>query len=114
MTLELNGLTVDCIIGERPEERLRAQRLALDISLTIGDEAATSDLFADTVDYASLSAKISDGLVQARCKMIERAAKVAFDICLADPRVRAARVKVTKSGVVPGLASASAVYEGGR
>lgn len=114
MTLELNGLAVDCIIGERPEERLRTQRLVLDIALTIGDEAAESDRLADTVDYAALAAAVTDVLVRSRCQMIERAAKVAFDVCLADPKVRAARVKVTKSGAVPGLASAAAVYEGGR
>ena len=114
MTLELNGLAVDCIIGERPEERLRAQRLVLDIGLTIGDRAAESDQLSDTVDYAALAGNVRDALVAARCKMIERAAFVAFGVCLADPRVRAARVKVTKSGAVPGLASASAVYEGGR
>lgn len=114
MTLELNGLAVDCIIGERPEERLRAQRLVLDVTLAIDDAAAESDQLADTVDYAALAQRISDELIRARCRMIERAAKVAFDACLAEPRVRAARVRVTKAGAVPGLASASAVYEGGR
>ena len=44
--------------------------------------------------------------------MIERAAKVALDLCLADPKVAKARVKVTKSGAVPGLESASVTLEG--
>ena len=114
MKLELNGIDVDCIIGERPDERTRPQRLRVDVVLTVDDKVAETDELADTVDYAALTERIRAALVEAKCRMIERAAKVAFDVCLADPRVLAARVKVTKSGAVPGLASASAVYEGGR
>ena len=114
MKLNLNGLDVDCVIGELPDERNRLQRLRVDVGLEIPDRAAETDALADTVDYAALAAAVTEGLVRAGCRMIERAAKVAFDVCLADPRVLAARVKVTKSGAVPGLASASAVYEGGR
>ena len=111
MTLELNGLAVDCIIGDLPEERTRTQRLLIDLSLEIGDEAATSDRLEDTVDYSALAQRITDVLVWAQCRMIERAAKVVCDTCLKDPRVRRARVRVTKSGAIAKLASAAAVYE---
>ena len=43
MTLELNGLSVVCIIGELPEERTRLQRLRVDVALTVADAAAASD-----------------------------------------------------------------------
>ena len=108
MTLELNGLSVDCIIGELPEERTRLQRLRVDAALTVADAAATSDELADTVDYAALT----DRIRAAECRMIERAAKVALDVCRADTKVRHARVKVTKSGAIPGLESASVTLEG--
>ena len=109
MRLRLNGLEVDCVIGELPEERVRTQRLLVDVELEVPDGAAESDEIADAVDYASLAESIRSALVDAKCRLIERAAKVVRDVCLADPRVGAARASVTKAGAVANLASATAV-----
>lgn len=114
MTLELNGLTVFCIIGERPEERLAPQKLRVDVTLEIGDSAAHSDELTDTVDYAELALRIRMALVEAKAKMIEHAAKVALDAVLLDEKVQYANVKVTKFGAIPYLESASVSYGGGR
>ena len=60
MTLELNGLSVDCIIGDLPAERRAPQRLRVDLALEIDDAAAQSDRLADTVDYARLAADVRE------------------------------------------------------
>ena len=109
MILRLEGLEVDCVIGERPDERDRVQRLRVDAELEVDGRAAETDDLADAADYAALAERIRVALVSARCKLIERAAKVVRDTCLADPHVASAKVSVTKSGAVPGLASATAV-----
>ena len=114
MKLELNGIDVDCIIGERPDERTRTQRLRIDVVLTIGDRAAETDELADTVDYAALTERIRAALVAAKCRMVERAAKVVCDVCLAESKVSAANVRVVKSGAIPHLESAAAVIEAER
>lgn len=114
MILELNGIDVDCVIGERADERDRLQRLRVDVRLDIREEAAESDDISETVDYAALTEAIRIALVEARCRMIERAARVACETCLADHAVRSATARVTKSGAVPHLASASAVFSAGR
>lgn len=114
MTLRLSGLSVDCIIGDLPEERNREQRLRIDAELEVPFAAALSDDLRDTADYAALAGRIRDALVAARCRMIERAAKVALDACLADANVLRARVRVTKCGAVPGLESAAAELAGGK
>ena len=111
MKLELNGIDVDCIIGERPDERTRTQRLRVDVVLTVDDTVAETDELADTVDYAALTEGIRTALVAAKCKMIERAAKVVCDLCLKDAKVSAAKVRVTKSGAIEHLESATAVIE---
>ena len=111
MKLELNGIDVDCIIGERPDERTRLQRLRVDVLLSIGDRASETDELSDTVDYAALTEGIRTALVEAKCRMIERAAKVVCDLCLKDAKVSAAKVRVTKSGAIPHLESAAAVIE---
>ena len=111
MTLKLNGLEVECIIGDLPEERNAAQALRIDVKLEVSGQASETDDISDTVDYAALSGAIRDALVAAKCRLIERAAKVALDVCAADARVLAAKVSVTKSGAVAGLGSATATAE---
>jgi len=111
MNLKLNNIDVECVIGERADERERLQRLRVDVELTICDAAAESDRLDDTVDYAALTEKIRAALVAAKCQMIEHAAKVAADVCLADEKVFYAKATVTKFGAIPHLESASAIYE---
>ncbi len=106
-SLRLNGIEVLCIIGDLPEERLREQRLLVDATLELDlSAAAASDSLADTVDYAALSRRIRETLRSAKCRLVERAAKLAADECLADARVVRATVSVRKCGSVPGLSSA--------
>ncbi len=112
MKLKLNGLEVACIIGDLPEERERVQTLRIDVELEISDRAAETDALADTVDYAALAARIRAALREARCRMIERAARVVYDVCRREKLVRAARVAVRKSGAIAGLSSAEVVYDG--
>ena len=76
MELLLNDLAVDCIIGERADERNRAQRLRVDVVLKVEGKADETDDLADTVDYAALADRIRSALVEAKCKMIERAARI--------------------------------------
>ena len=113
MTLELNGLSVDCIIGDLPAERRAPQRLRVDLALEIDDAAAQSDRLADTVDYARLAADVRAALAAAKPQLIERAARIAYEAVRRDGRVRRATVKVTKFGAIPQLESASATYDGG-
>ena len=114
MTLKLNGLEAPCIIGERADERHRLQKLRVDVELAIPPTAAETDRLEDTVDYAALAEEIRAALVAAKCRMVERAAKVAFDVCSracpASAGARPLRVTVTKAGAVPGLESASLTY----
>ena len=111
MRLTLNSLDVDCVIGERLDERIRLQRLIIDAELEIDTPAITTDDLHDTVDYAALSSRIRSTLKKAKCQMIERAAYLAATECLASPRVKFVRVRVTKQGAIPHLASCSAIYE---
>ena len=114
MKLELNGIEAECVIGERPDERVRNQRLRVDVALEIPDTAAETDRLEDTVDYAALTEAVRAALTAAKCRMIERAAKVVAEVCLADARVSAVRVRLVKSGAIAHLESAAAIYETGR
>ncbi|HBJ60047.1 MAG TPA: hypothetical protein DDY72_06460 [Verrucomicrobia bacterium] len=114
MQLELNGLAVACIIGDRPYERTLAQTLRVDLALTLDAQAARTDALSDTVDYAALTENVRRTLVSAKCWMIERAAKLVLDVCFAEERVHKARVRLTKAGAVAHLESAAVVLEATR
>lgn len=107
-SLELCGLEVACVIGDRPEERDREQRLTVDVALSLDlSAAALSDRLHDTVDYSALSDAIRAALKAARCHMIESAAHRVALVCLSDRRVASVRVRVEKPGTVPGLRAAA-------
>ena len=105
--LKLNGIEVECIIGDLPEERESEQRLLVDVALDIDlADAAESDRLDDTVDYSILVGNIREALEDAQCRLLERAAGVVADVCLSDPRVERVTVGVRKFGSVSGLGRA--------
>ena len=59
MTLRLDGLEVECVIGDLPCERERAQRLLVNVELEVSDRAAETDDLADAADYAALAERIT-------------------------------------------------------
>lgn len=110
MKLSLGGIGVECVIGDLPEERNRLQRLRVDAVLDVPDGAADTDDLADTADYAGVAANVRAALSAAKCRLVERAAKVAAEACLADARVASATASVSKFGAVDGLERASAEW----
>lgn len=112
MKLKIDNLEVMCVIGERADERNRLQRLVVNLELDVTNLAAETDRLEDAVDYVVLADRIRATLVAAKCRLIERAARLAYEACLAMPGVVAACAHVVKTGAVPGLERAEAVYDG--
>ena len=110
--LELCGLEVRCVIGDRADERAREQVLVLDVALELDlADVAASDALEDTVDYVALAEAIRAALRAAQFRMIEAAAACAAQVCLKVPRVLGVKVRVEKSGAVPGLRAAAVEVE---
>ncbi len=110
MKLSVNGIEVDCIIGELPHEREIMQKLIVDVVMEVADLPARTDCIDDAVDYAAVASDVRETLVAARCHLIERAARLAAERVRGRNLVQAVTVRVTKSGAVPGIASATAEY----
>ena len=107
MLLSLNKLEVEMVIGDMPEERTRTQKVRIDAEFEVPEKAADTDELGDTVDYAALKERIETELKTAAPKLIERAAKIAYEsVKEFGPR----KIKVTKSGAIKGLESASVEY----
>ncbi len=106
-TIRLKSIEVMCILGDLPEERVKEQRIIVDVSLELDlSLAAGTDELADTVDYALLVGNIREALEESQCRLLERAAEIVAGVCLEDPRVVRTTVAVRKFASVPGLGSA--------
>jgi dihydroneopterin aldolase len=106
--LELCGLEVRCIIGDRPEERVCEQALMLDVVLTLDmSDVLASDVLNDTVDYVAVANDIRMALVAAQFRMLEAAAECAAQVCLRHARVAAVCVRAEKAGALLGLRAAA-------
>ena len=108
MKLTLNSLSVRCILGDLPEERITPREVLVDVELTVPDRAGETDELGDTVDYAALAEKIRTALIAAKCRLIERAVKVVAEVCLNEPLVKSVHVSVTKPNSIPGLKQVTA------
>ncbi len=107
--LELQGIHVPCIIGDRPEERVREGALRVDLTLTFDfAPVAQRDAVEATVDYVQVTERVRRVLQAGKYQMIERAAVEVCRACLEDARVLEARVRIEKAGAIPHLNAASA------
>ena len=96
----IRDLVQSCNIGVYRHERDAPQRVRLNIDLAIADDAAgATDRLADTVSYEQIVDR-ARAIVNARhYNLVETLAEALAAMCLDDPRVRAARIRVEKLDV---------------
>jgi FolB domain-containing protein len=95
--IHIADLLVRCIVGTNPGERAKPQDVVINVTLHADLRAACrSDRIEDTVDYRSLKQRIVEMVEASHFFLVEALAEAVSDICLSDPRVRKARVRVEK------------------
>ena len=96
----VRDLVLSCNIGVYRHERDAPQRVRLNIDLAIADDAAgATDRLEDTVSYEQIVDRAC-AIVDARhYNLVETLAEALAAMCLDDPRVRAARIRVEKLDV---------------
>jgi len=101
--IRLSGLSLETVLGVRPDERLSPRAVIADVRLflDLGPAAASDDL-SDTVDYAALAERLRAAARRSSFRLLEALAGALADEVLSDPRVRAAAVSLEKPGAVPG------------
>lgn len=98
--IEISGLRVFGHHGVHQAERERGQTFVVDVGLDLDvSVAAASDDLAETVDYAALAGRVADAVADTRFRLLEALAGHIAELCLADARVAAARVRVAKPDV---------------
>ncbi len=100
--IHLRQVKTHCVLGVHPAERGKERPVWMDISLECDvRRAARSDQLADTLDYESIEAEVVAAAKRGRFRLVEALAESVAAVCLAHPRVLAARVVVEKPKALP-------------
>ena len=100
--IHLRRVKTHCVLGVHPAERGKERPVWMDISLECDvRRAARSDQLADTLDYESIEAEVVAAAKRGRFRLVEALAESVAAVCLAHPRVLAARVVVEKPKALP-------------
>jgi dihydroneopterin aldolase len=95
--ISLTGLRVRGNHGVFDFERADGQDFVIDVVLELDlAPAAKSDDVTDTVHYGELAGRLAGIVAGEAVNLIETLAQRLADVCVADPRVRAATVTVHK------------------
>lgn len=100
-----------CHIGVTPEERARAQRLLVDLSITCRPPAA--DTIDSTLNYSALNKRLGARLEQ-ECALLETAGRWIVEELLSYSAVERVSVCVKKPGALRNAAYAAIRFEGDR
>ena len=102
--IELQNINVDCVIGTRPDERLRTQVVTVSLAVRVdASKAASSCRLRDTLDYAALYAVVQFIIGTARFLLLETAAEaIARYLLISNPElVQEATVSIVKPHIMP-------------
>jgi D-erythro-7,8-dihydroneopterin triphosphate epimerase len=111
----IQDLLLRAIIGINPEERRNRQDVLLNITLDTDTRAAgLSDDIADAVNYRTITKRVIALVEGSQFYLVEKMAFEIAAICLGDPRVERARVRVEKPGALRFARSVGLEIERGR
>jgi len=99
--IHIKDLLVRGIVGINPEEREKRQDILINITLTADTSVAgRSDAIDDAVNYRTITKRVIRMVEASSFGLVERLAAEIAALCLAEPRVAAARVRVEKPGAL--------------
>ena len=97
VTIEISGLSLYTRLGVTAAEREVGQRLLIDLTLEVGDSAATeTDMVEDTVDYGEVCNLVALVAQQRTYHTLERLCTAIADRLLEDFGLEAVSVKAAK------------------
>ena len=104
----VSGLAVDSIVGTLPREREKPQRILVDLELLCDlAPAGKADDLALAPDYARAAERARDFCVQRKAQLLETLAEGVARLLLAEFKIDAATVRITKPGALLNASSAS-------
>ena len=113
--IQIKDLHLRTIIGINDEERRNRQDVLINITLYADTRAAgQSDDIDDAVNYRTITKRIFELVETSSFFLVEKMAAEIAALCLAEPRVEHARVRVEKPGALRFARSVGVEIERGR
>jgi dihydroneopterin aldolase len=107
----VRDLVLPCSIGIYPREKGLRRRVRVNAEILVASRLPDSDDFADVVNYETIVTGIKAITEGGHINLVETLADRIATVCLADHRVRTARVMVEKLDVWPETESVGVVVE---
>ena len=108
----VRDLVLTCSVGVHRHEHAAPQRVRINLDLAVGEGApAIDDDLANVVCYERITQAVRDIVAAGHIKLVETMAERIADACLADERVRSARVRIEKLDVFEDAFSAGVEIE---
>jgi dihydroneopterin aldolase len=109
----IRNLVLPASIGVYPHEHTAAQRVRINLDLAIDDTQAGigQDDLARVVDYEQVVNQVRADVASGHVRLAETLAERIALLCLSDPRVAVARVRVEKLDIFPDAESAGVEIE---
>lgn len=113
--IEIRDLLLHGILGINPEEREKKQDILVNLTLYVDlRPAGMTDNIADTANYRTITKHVIEHVESVKRFTIEALATDIAHMCLEDPRVARARVRVEKPGALRFARSVGVELERGR
>jgi dihydroneopterin aldolase len=111
----IRDLVLDSQIGIYKFEQGKTQRVRINVDLAVRENGKVqSDRLTDVVDYGVIADQIRSVVASGHVNLVETLAERIADICLTDPRVEAARIRVEKLDIFADAQSAGVEIERAR
>ncbi len=96
----VSDLILNCLIGVHRHEQDGKQRVRVNLDLTVEDQAdGVDDKLANVVSYEDIVLDLRALAEAGHISLVETLAERIAELCLIDPRVQQARVRVEKLDV---------------
>lgn len=102
----LRDMVLQASIGWYAHEHGNTQRVRINVDLGVDEGADPSDDLKRVVSYETVAAAVREIVASGHIKLVESLAERIAATCLADPRVRFARIQVEKLDVFADAAAA--------
>ncbi len=102
----LRDMVLQASIGWYAHEHGSTQRVRINVDLGVDEGADPSDDLKRVVSYETVAAAVREIVASGHIKLVETLAERIAATCLADPRVRFARIQVEKLDVFADAAAA--------
>jgi len=108
----IRDLVLSAYIGVHRHEKAGRQRVRLNVDLDVAEDAgATGDRLTDVVCYETMANRIRAATCSGHVNLVETLAERIAEICLSDPRVARAKVRIEKLDIFPDAVSAGVEIE---